>query len=83
MSIKINMLESSLERGENLVEALLKPTWCALNSLKNELRKGAVFHADFGKNSAKGPSIWFKSVHLSGGVMAEFQVFLAVESPMC
>jgi len=78
---KVNMLESALERGENLVEALLEANLVRIEQfeeLKLAEKSGFLPQTLAKMGQRKGPSIWFKSVHLSGGVMAGFYVvFLA------
>ena len=78
---KINVLEAALDRGENLVEALLEANMVSveqLGELKLAEQSGFLPQTLAQMGQRKGPSIWLKPVDISGKVMVGFYVvFLA------
>ena len=78
---KVNMLEAAVERGENLVEALLEANLVRIEQfeeLKLAEQSGFLPQTLAKLGQRKGPSIWLKSVDISGTAMVGvYVVFLA------
>ena len=78
---RVNMLEASIEGGENLVEALLESDLVAvdmLGELKLAEQSGFLPQTLAKMGRRKGPSLWLKPIDISGRVLVGFYlVFLA------
>ena len=78
---RVNMLEAAIERGENLVEALLEAGLVGidqLGELKLAEQSGFLAQTLAKMGARKGPSLWFKPIDISGKVLVGFYlVFLA------